>query len=241
MAGGELLVSIHGVRKDYHGLRPLRVERLELRDGETVALVGFDRAAAEVLVNLITGATLPDAGDVEVLGTPTHGVTDADAWFRLLDRIGIVSERVVLLEELTVEQNLALPITLDVEALAADVRSRVERLGLEVGLAKNVMGQRLAAADETARVRIRLGKALALEPRLLLAEHPNAALPPDEVRRFAADLSAIAARRRLAMLVLTADAAFGAAACRDLLSFQPATGAVVSSSSWWTRLIRRRG
>jgi len=241
MAGGELLVSLRGVRKDYHGLRPLRIERLELYDGETVALVGFDRAAAEVLVNLITGATLPDAGEVDVFGASTRTIADSEAWFRLLDRIGILSERVVLLEELTVAQNLALPITLEVDAPADDVRARIERLGAEVGITPDVMRRPLAAADQATRARVRLGKALALDPRVLLAEHPNAALPAAELPRFAGDLSGIAAQRRLAMLVLTADAAFGAAACRQLLSLQPATGVVDVRSGWWNRLTRRRG
>lgn len=239
MTDGERLVALQGVHKDYHGLRPLRVERLELRDAETVAILGFDRAAAEVLVNLMTGATLPDAGEVEVFGASTRGIPDSDAWFRLLDRIGVLSERVVLLDELTVEQNLALPITLEVEVLAADARARVERLGAEIGLPPVVLRQPMAGADPATRARVRLGKALALDPRVLLAEHPNAALPPPEVPRFAADLSGIAARRRLAMLVLTADATFGAAACRQLLSWQPASGALVAASGWWNWLTRR--
>lgn len=239
MVEGERLVSLVGVRKDYHALRPLRVERFELHEAETVALVGFDRAAAEVLVNLITGATLPDAGEVEVFGAPTRVISNADAWFRLLDGIGIFSERVVLLDELTVEQNLALPITLDVETLEADTRSRVDRLAAEIGLAPDTMRQPMGAADQTTRARVRLGKALALEPQVLLAEHPNAALPPPDAPRFAADLSGIAAQRRLAMLVLTGDAAFGAAACGRLLSLEPATGALVAPSGWWDRLTRR--
>lgn len=239
MPDSERLLALLGVRKDYHGLRPLRVERLELHEAETVAILGFDRAAAEVLVNLITGATLPDAGDVDVFGASTRGIPDADAWFVLLDHVGVVSERVVLLDELTVAQNLALPMTLAVEPLAADVRARVERLGVEIGLGPDVLRQPMAGADPTTRLRVRLGKALALDPRLLLAEHPHATLPPADGLRVAADLSGIAARRRLAMLVLTADRAFGAAACRELLSVQPATGALVPASGWWSRLRRR--
>ncbi|MBI3047132.1 MAG: hypothetical protein HYY76_02365 [Acidobacteria bacterium] len=235
----ELLVALRGIRKDYHGLRPLRVERFELRAANTVALLGVDRAAAEVLVNLMTGATLPDAGDVEVFGAPTREIADVQAWFRLLDRIGILSERVVLLDELTVEQNLALPLSLDVAAMAQDVRAHVLRLGAEVGLGGDAMRQRLTDAGPDVRARVRLGKALALDPRVLLAEHPNAALPPPEVPRFAADLSGIAARRGLAMLVLTADAAFAAAACRQVLSLRPATGALEAASGWWSWLTRR--
>jgi putative ABC transport system ATP-binding protein len=239
MTEGELLVTLRGVRKDYHALRPLRVERFELRDRETVALLGFDRAAAEVIVNLITGAALPDQGEVDVFGGSTRAITHPDAWFRLLDRIGLLTERVVLLDELTVEQNLALPLSLDVAAMAPEVRARVERIGVEVGLPSDVMRRPMGATGPVIRARVRLGKALALDPRVLLAEHPTAALPLEEVPRFAADLSGIAARRSLAMLVLTADAAFAAAACRQVLSWRPATGALEAAPGWWNWLTRR--
>jgi len=239
MAAGELLVALREVRKDHHALRPLRVERLDLREGETVAIVGLDAAAAEVLVNLITGAMLPDAGEITVFGTPTRQIDDADAWFRQLDRIGTLGERVLLLDELTVEQNLALPLSLELDPLAADVRARVERLAAEVGIPAGTLRRPMGSAGPAVRARVRLGKALALDPRLLLAEHPTAALPSDDARRLAADLSDIAARRRLALLVLTADAACAAAACRHVLSWRPATGALDEASGWWAWLTRR--
>ena len=43
-------------------------------------LIGFDRPAAEVFVNLITGASLPDTGEVESLGRPTRAIADSDEW-----------------------------------------------------------------------------------------------------------------------------------------------------------------
>jgi predicted ABC-type transport system involved in lysophospholipase L1 biosynthesis ATPase subunit len=239
MPGPELLFALRGVRKDYPALRPLRVDRLELREAETTALVGLDRGAAEVLVNLITGATLPDAGDVELFGVPTRTIADSDAWFRVLDRVGIFSERVVLLEELTVEQNLAIPITLEVEPVTPEVRARLDRLAAEVGLAPGTMHQPLAAADRVTRARVRLAKALALDPLVLLAEHPTAALESGDALHFAVRLSDIAAHRRLAMLIVTADAEFGAAACRQLLRFEPGTGTLAAHSGWRGWLTRR--
>lgn len=239
MPSGEAVIALRGVRKDYRGLRPLRVEQFELRHGECVALVGFDRVAAEVLVNLITGATLPDAGDVDVFGTSTGAITDADAWLAAMDRFGILSERVVLLEAFTVEQNLALPFSLEVDEIPLTVRSAVRQLAGEVGLTPDQLPQPVARLDSDAQLRVRLGKALALGPRVLLAEHPNAALPPADVPRFAADLAGIAARRRLAMVVMTADATFARAVSDRVLTLKPATGELAPASGWRDWLSRR--
>ena len=135
MPSADVVIALRGVRKDYRGLRPLRVEQLKLRQGESVALMGFDRVAAEVLVNLITGATLPDSGEVDVFGTPTGAITDPDAWLVAMDQFGILSERVVLLESFSVEQNLALPFSLEFDEIPLTVRTSVRQLADEVGIA----------------------------------------------------------------------------------------------------------
>ncbi len=61
-----MLVRMAAVTKQYGGLRPLRIERLEIADGDRLAILGFDQPAAEVFVNLITGATLADAGEIAI-------------------------------------------------------------------------------------------------------------------------------------------------------------------------------
>jgi predicted ABC-type transport system involved in lysophospholipase L1 biosynthesis ATPase subunit len=235
----EVVIALRGVRKDYRGLRPLRLEHLEVRQGESVALLGFDRVAAEVLVNLITGATLPDSGEVDVFGTATRAITDPDAWLAAMDQFGILSERIVLLEPFTVEQNLALPFSLEVDEMPLDVRSSVRQLADEVGIVPDQLPQSVARLDAEAQVRVRLGKALALGPRVLFAEHPNAALPPDEVPRFAADLAGIAARRHLTMVVMTADATFARAVSDRVLTLKPATGELTPASGWRDWFTRR--
>ena len=82
-------------------------------EGDSVALLGFDQTTAEVLVSLITGAITPDSGDVRVFGRSTRDIVDGEAWLQGLDQFGILSERAVLLDQLTAEQNLAVPFSLD--------------------------------------------------------------------------------------------------------------------------------
>jgi predicted ABC-type transport system involved in lysophospholipase L1 biosynthesis ATPase subunit len=236
MPSPEVVVSLRDVIKDYKSLRPLRVEHFDLREAESVALLGFDQTAAEVLVNLITGATLPDSGDVDVFGVATRNIGDPDAWLVEMDRFGILSQRVVLLDAFTVEQNLALPFTLEVEQLSESVRETVRVLAQEVGI-ESVLSRSPAALDPNAQLRVRLGKALALGPRVLLAEHPNATLPFEAVPRFGADLKAIAAARRAALLVTTADSAFARAVSTRTLTLNPVTGELAPTPGWrkWFR------
>jgi ABC-type transporter Mla maintaining outer membrane lipid asymmetry ATPase subunit MlaF len=230
--GDSLVLEIHGVVKDYRGLRPLRIQQFELRQGESVALLGFDRITAEVFVNLVTGASTPDAGDVRVFGQSTAEITDGDAWLASLDRFGILSERAVLLDQLTVEQNLAVPFSLELDPIPDSVRRDVVRLAAEVGLETRHLVTPVAAVTAASRLRVRLARAIALNPRVLVAEHPNATLTADAVPGFAADYARVIAARRLAGVTLTADRTFAAAIAERVLTLQPATGEWKSAAGW---------
>jgi predicted ABC-type transport system involved in lysophospholipase L1 biosynthesis ATPase subunit len=124
-----VVLELADVVKDYRSLRPLRLERLAVAAGESVAIVGLDRAMAEVFVNLVTGAALPDRGEVKVFGRATSAIEDSAGWLTLVDRFGIVSERAVLLDALDVLQNLSMPFTLDIEPPPQDVRLRAASWG----------------------------------------------------------------------------------------------------------------
>ncbi len=172
-------LELAGVSKAYGGLRPLRIHELRVAAGESVAIVGFDRPSAEVFVNLVTGAVLPEAGEVRVFGRPTSAIADSDDWLATVDRFGIVSERAVLLDQLTLLQNLAMPFTLDIEPLSDEVRAKAEAIAIEIDLGRDAWDRPIAGLDLDARMRLRLGRALALGPSVLLLEHVSAGLTPD--------------------------------------------------------------
>jgi ABC-type polar amino acid transport system ATPase subunit len=229
------VLEIGGISKDYHALRPLRLQQLTVAPGEHVAILGFDRLSAEVFVNLVTGVTLPDAGTINLFGRATTSISDSAEWLALVDRFGIVSERAVLLEQLSVLQNLAMPFTLEIEPPSDEVRQRAEALAGEVGLDRSTWNAAVATVDAAAKTRIRVARALALEPAMLLLEHPSADLDPDSAHALGADVRAIAARRRTAIVALTADETFARAVASRVLTLQPATGRLVESGAGWFR------
>jgi ABC-type transporter Mla maintaining outer membrane lipid asymmetry ATPase subunit MlaF len=228
----DALVSVREVVKSYQALRPLRIQSLDLQRGEVKSLIGLDAQAAEVMVGLLTGALLPDAGDVSLFGRSTQTVTDSEAWLAMLDNVGIVTDRAVLIAQFTVEQNIAMPFTLDVDPVAADVVPAVHALAAEVGLTSDFLRTRVGETSGEVTARVRLARALALKPSLLLAEHPSAALPRTAVSGFAADLRRVAASRRLAVLAITADADFARALGGEMLTHEPATGALRAAGIW---------
>ena len=229
------VLDLSGVSKDYRGLRPLRIEHLEVGAGEPIAIIGLDQVTAEVLVNLVTGATLPDRGEVNLFGRSTASIADSAEWLAVVDRFGIVSERAVLLEGLSVIQNLAMPFTLDIEPPPEDIRARAAALAREVELPEPAWTRPVAELDRAERVRLRWARALALDPAIIVLEHPTAGLPRDAVAPLAGHMRAIAERRGAAILAATADEEFAAAVARRVLWLDPATGRLKERRGWFRR------
>jgi ABC-type branched-subunit amino acid transport system ATPase component len=232
----EAILEFRGVSKSYGGLRPLRVERFVLLAGDRVALAGLDGGGAEAFVNLLTGASLPDAGRVALFGRDTAAISDADEWLGSLDRLGIVSARAVLLDDLTVAQNIATSFTLSIDPVADDVMEQVRGLAGEVEIAAADLAARVADVPSGTAARCHLAKALAVTPALLVLEHANA-LAPDDAPMLARTIGRIARRRQLTLLALTTDEAFARAAADRVLAVSPATGEL-SDRSGWRRFLR---
>jgi putative ABC transport system ATP-binding protein len=221
------LLQARGVVKNHGGLRPLRLADLTVAPGDIVALEGPDETAASVLVDLVTGTTLPDSGEVLVAGSPTSAIADHERWLGFLEQFGIVNPRVVLLEQLTIAQNLAVPLTLDLDPPPEAVRDRATRLAAAVGLAPASLDVPLGAATPLTRFRVRLGRAIAHGPRVLLIEHPSLGLPPADVPACAEALrAATAATGDSAALVITRDAGLALRVATRRLVWDAATGRV---------------
>ena len=218
------VLEFAGISKDYRGLRPLRIAELRVAAAEHVAILGLDQLSAEVFVNLATGATLPDAGEVSIFGRPTNAISDSADWLATVDRFGIVSERAVLLDALTVIQNLAMPFTLEIEPPPDQVRVRAEALAREVGLLEASWTKPVAELDAAGWVRVRFGRAIALDPAILLLEHVSARLVREAVAALGAAMRAVAAGRGIALVAATADETFARAVAGRVLTLEPATG-----------------
>lgn len=227
----EPVVDIRGLRKNYGGLRPIRLASLALRPGARVAITGIDAFAAEVLVNLLTGATLPDEGEVRLFGRATALITDADDWLRTLDRIGMLSPRAMLAEEFTVEQGIAMAFTLSLDPIPAETAADVARLAREAGLGMADLRTSLAGAAPLVKARCRLARALATAPAVLVLEHANALLP-DGAEAWGREIAALASTRGMAVLALTADERFARSVAGTVFALDAATGHLTARGGW---------
>ena len=229
-------LAFHGVEKAYGALRPFRARDLRIAQGSCTSLIGLDRPAAEIFVNLATGAVLPDQGKVAALGTLTSDVVDAEHWLSFVEQFAFVSDRVALLEAMTVRQNLALPFGLDIDPMPADMNDRAAALARDVSIDARSLDRPVGDADALVRAQVRLGRALALAPRLVLLEHPTASLDAPAIAVYADTLRAVWHQMRpMTLVVVTVDDRFTEQLGGRVLVWNPATGDFRERRRWFVR------
>jgi predicted ABC-type transport system involved in lysophospholipase L1 biosynthesis ATPase subunit len=121
-------------------------------------------------------------------------------------------------------QNIAMPFSLDVDPINPAVLPKAIAVAREAGLDAAVWDRPVGGASAEVQMRAHVARALAQDPKLLIAEHPTATLPREAAGPFGADLGRIARARGTALVALTADERFAAALGGHRLVLDGATG-----------------
>ena len=228
------LVEIRQVVKSYQSLRPLRIRELTVSANDRFNLRGFDAGAAEMFVHLVTGAALPDEGTVSVAGKDTRDIATDTEWLQSLDRFGIVTHRAVLIDQISLASNLALPLTVSIDPMPAAVRERVERLASDAGFDAGALARPVGALTAEERLRLHLARAVANGPEMLMLEHPTAQLTDREASsRIGETMRGLSDAYGFGWIALTEDAAFAEAARGAVLELNAATGELAAPKRGW--------
>jgi putative ABC transport system ATP-binding protein len=163
----QVVVEAVGLRKSYRRgpeeVRAVRRADLTLGQGELVALVGRSGSGKTTLLNLLCGWERPDGGR---LSWPSASGRAEPPW----DEVAVLPQDLGLVEELTVAENVELPLWL--AGRLGEGRAEAAALLERLGLAGH--GGRLPAEVSLGeRQRAALARAVVVRPRLLLADEPT--------------------------------------------------------------------
>jgi ABC-type lipoprotein export system ATPase subunit len=183
---------------------------MHVQPGECVALMGPSGSGKSTLLGVMGGLSEPDAGTVLVDGKPPAEHGGLAGYHR--DVVGFVFQLHHLLPMLTAQGNVEVPLVAAGHG-RGDRRIRAAELLDEVGLADRTdhLPSELSGGE---RQRVAVARALANEPRLLLADEPTGALDSDSSERVLELLEEARSRRGTTMIIVTHDPQIAARADR---------------------------
>ena len=175
------VLKLKGVTKTYNAGLPnevsvLRGCDLTLSEGEVVALVAPSGSGKSTLLHIAGLLDTPDAGTVDIAGAAMTGKSDRRRTITRRQDVGFVYQFHHLLPEFTALENITLPQQANGVSLAA-AQERAMSLLASVGVAERA-GHRPAALSGGEQQRVAFCRALANDPRLLLADEPTGNLDP---------------------------------------------------------------
>ena len=190
MAAGAVELRVEGVAKQFGGVTAVDDVSLEVRQGEVLSVIGPNGAGKTSLLNMVSGFYRPDRGRIEFEGEDITSL----APHRIAERgIARTFQNIALFKGMTVLDNLMLGrhVRMKAGVFASFVywglaqkeeiahREKVEDL-LEFLKLEDLRKQSTGALSYGLQKRVELGRALALEPKVLLLDEPMSGMNQEE-------------------------------------------------------------
>lgn len=173
------LLEADGLWKSYDGSAyVLRDVQLELDAGEGIVVWGRNGSGKTTLLNLLGGLDWPNRGHVRLRGRDLAELSSRHRAAIRLHDVGFVFQDHNLLAEMTVRENVQLPLRL---RRAPNMRERGDELLSRFGL-QGLAGRRPPALSMGESQKVAVARALANEPAVLLADEPTASLDEESAR-----------------------------------------------------------
>lgn len=196
------MIQFQDVHKGFGGKPVLAGVTLDVKDGETVVLIGYSGTGKSVALKHVVGLVHPDSGDVIVDGRAVSTLEGA-ALTALRREIGYVFQSAALFDSMTVFDNVALGLRR--RGLSDDEIAERVRVALALVDLSGADAAYPAELSGGMRKRVGLARAIALRPRYILYDEPTTGLDP--VTAAVIDLLMVRTREQLGVtaLVVTHD------------------------------------
>ena len=195
------MLSLRSVTKRFGGRTVLNAVSLEIGAGEYVAILGESGIGKSTLLNVAAGLEPLDSGSVFFDDLEVNRLDDDAQTLLRREKYGFVFQAFHVLPQLTVEQNVGLPLLLR-KISADEIALRAKAAIASVGLAgREHSPPRELSGGELQRVAI--ARALIGEPKLVLADEPTGNLDAENARQVLALFKAQVKERSAAAILAT--------------------------------------
>ncbi|SDF54990.1 ABC transporter ATP-binding protein [Halorientalis regularis] len=198
----DTILKTEGITKRFGGLTAIDDVDFDVEAGELRCLIGPNGAGKSTLLNLITGALSPSEGEVYFRG---HDITEMDPHERIRRGLSIKFQVPSVYEDLTVRENVRLPIQRLASGAERDERMADALAAAGLSAKADVAASALSHGEQQ---QLEIGMAASLDPDLLLLDEPVAGLSVDERAEIAERITQLNEERSIAFVVIEHDTDF---------------------------------
>ena len=203
------MIRLANVCKVYDGKYALRDINLNIKKGETLAVIGGSGSGKSTLLQLLVGLIRPDSGEIYIGGQETTKLTEKE-----LDKVrlnmGMVFQYSALFDSMTVGENVAFGLRehkhLPEAEIQRIIREKLDLVGLP-GVENKLPGELSGGMKK----RVGLARAIAIEPEIIFYDEPSSGLDPIMTEKIDELISHTQQALKVTSVVVTHDMA---SACR---------------------------
>lgn len=197
------ILSTNNLTK-YYGAEPLLVKAidgisLEIEQGSFTVIVGTSGSGKSTLLHMLGGLDTPTSGSVCVDGQELSGMGKNELAIFRRRKIGFIFQNYNLMPNLTVYENIVLPVELDGRSVDQEYLATIAgTLGLEDKLSRKP--NKLSGGQQQ---RVAIARALAAKPAIILADEPTGNLDSHTSQEVIGLLKATSARFHQTIVMIT--------------------------------------
>ena len=213
----ELVLSCKNLRKTYQGPAPVHVLQgvdLDVRAGESIAIMGRSGSGKSTLLHLLGGLDLPTEGEVRIQTKNIQTLSESERGDIRNRALGFVYQFHHLLPEFTAEENVAMPLLIR-RMERGEALARARTVLTELGLAQR-MDHQPGELSGGERQRCAFARAMVTRPACVLADEPTGNLDAQTADEVFESMVRLSASNGTAFVLVTHDAALAARTGRVL-------------------------
>ena len=179
---GNVIVEMEHISKAFSGVQALSDVKLELREGEVMALLGENGAGKSTLVKILSGVYTRDAGTVRIFGKEYGDLNPTTAREA---GVAIIHQELNMCRHLTVCENMFLgreikgKLTLNNAKMEEEARHYLDELGVDIS-PRRIVGDLPVSKQQM----IEIAKALSVHAKVLIMDEPTSALTSKEIEEL---------------------------------------------------------
>ena len=192
------MIRLEGVEKYYGSTPVLKGVNLFVERGEFISVMGSSGSGKSTLLNLIGGMDLPDRGSIAVNGKDLSSFSDDQLTAYRRQKVGFIFQFFNLLPNITVFENVRMPLLLNDITDSSRVLRYLERVGIADKAGR--FPRELSGGEQQ---RVAIARALVHAPEVILADEPTGSLDTKNSREVMDLLGALAAEEGKTVVLVT--------------------------------------